>query len=116
MTEDEKKKSEEMFNEFSQNASEEDIKKIASKLDDMKKGPIAEIWHKVTLLWKMVKDPNAAWTAKALAIGALVYLISPIDAIPDLMPVLGLTDDVGVITAAVAALAYELGKYETDNE
>ncbi|UTC63851.1 DUF1232 domain-containing protein [Treponema sp. OMZ 788] len=112
MTEDERKKSEQMFNEFSQNASSEDIQKIASKLDDMKRGPIAEIWHWVTALWNMIMDPSAAWTAKALAIGALVYLVSPIDAIPDLIPVLGLTDDVGVITAAVGALADALSKYE----
>ncbi|MGP1530073.1 MAG: YkvA family protein [Treponema sp.] len=114
MTHDEKKKSEEMFDEFSQNASKEDITKIASKLDGMKKGPVAEIWDWVTALWNMIKDPNAAWSAKALAIGALVYLVSPVDAIPDVIPVLGLTDDVGVITAAVAALADSLTKYKND--
>jgi uncharacterized membrane protein YkvA (DUF1232 family) len=49
--------------------------------------------------------------SKSIAIGALVYLVSPIDAIPDAIPFAGLLDDVGVIAAAVAKLAQELSKY-----
>ena len=62
-------------------------------------------------LYRFVKDPNAPWGGKALAIGALIYMISPIDAVPDFTPILGLLDDVGIITAAVTKLASELKKY-----
>ena len=41
-----------------------------------------------------------AW-AKASIIGALGYLISPIDLIPDVIPVVGFTDDAGVIAAVL---------------
>ena len=111
MKKDEQVKSEEMYKEYTNNANEEDINKIANNINKMKKGPIAKIWDQVSALWQMVKDPSAAWSSKAVAIGALIYLISPIDAIPDVIPVLGLTDDVGVITAAVASLSYALSKY-----
>ena len=45
-----------------------------------------------------------AW-AKATIYGALGYLISPLDAVPDFIPVAGYTDDIGVLIAAAAAVA-----------
>lgn len=116
MTEDEELKSKEMYEKYANNASEEDIKKIAKKLDKMKKGPIAKIWDEVISLWQMVKDPTVAWGSKALAIGALLYLVSPVDAIPDLIPFLGLTDDIGIITSVVATLSISLKKYKKKNQ
>lgn len=89
----------------------EDIRKVAGRLDGMKRGPIAEIWNLVRALWKLVTDPRANWGSRLLALGALLYLISPIDAIPDAIPILGLTDDAGVITAAAAKVADDMKKY-----
>lgn len=43
--------------------------------------------------------------ARAIILGALGYLILPADVIPDIIPVLGFTDDVGVLAAALAAVA-----------
>ena len=54
--------------------------------------------------------PNAPLAGKTIAIAILVYLVSPIDAIPDLIPILSLTDDAGVITLAFAKLATDLKK------
>ena len=55
--------------------------------------------------------PNAPLAGKAIVTAALVYLVSPIDAVPDLIPIVGLTDDVGVLTLAFAKLATDLKKY-----
>ncbi len=68
---------------------QKDIQKITEKLPSMNRGPIKEIWPKIQSLFQMVLDPKAAWTSKALAIGSLLYLVSPFDAIPDVIPVLG---------------------------
>lgn len=87
------------------------IQKITDKLPEMNRGPIKEIWPKIQSLFQMVLDPKAAWTSKALAIGALLYLISPFDAIPDVIPIAGLTDDAAVIVSVVSTLAFELSKY-----
>ena len=46
-------------------------------------------------------DPDTPRWAKTTIYGALGYFISPIDAIPDLLPVLGYTDDLGVLVAAM---------------
>jgi uncharacterized membrane protein YkvA (DUF1232 family) len=99
------------LSKYKQNAKPEDIEKVDKKLNGMQKGDLKKIWDKVLLLWDMTKDPKAPWESKAMAVGALIYTVSPIDAIPDVLPVLGLTDDAGVIAAAVAALGSSLLKY-----
>ncbi len=101
---------EKLWEKFTERASEEDPQRIEEKLPSMKKGPIKKVWDKVQLLWKLIKDPNAAWGAKAAAIGALVYLISPADAVPDIIPG-GLLDDVAVILFVCKMLADALKKY-----
>ncbi|RCS41549.1 DUF1232 domain-containing protein [Bremerella cremea] len=77
----------------------------------MNRGPIRKLWNDVLALWRMITDKNASWVSRSMAIGAIVYLITPIDAVPDLLPLIGLSDDAAVILAAVAALAWELNKY-----
>ncbi len=100
-----------IFHKLVKSANPQDIKKITEKLPSMNRGPIKEIWPKIQSLFQMVLDPKAAWTSKALAIGSLLYLISPFDAIPDVIPIAGLTDDAAVIISVVSTLAFELSKY-----
>lgn len=100
-----------VFEKMQNNVSEKDVKKIDAKLGGMNRGPIAKIWDRVKALWAFIKDPQAPKAGKILAIAALIYLISPIDAIPDFIPGLGLTDDVGVVLAVVAKLGADLKKY-----
>lgn len=47
----------------------------------------------VHALWLASRDPRTPWYAKALAIGIAAYALSPIDLIPDFIPVLGYLDD-----------------------
>lgn len=49
-------------------------------------------------------DDTPAW-AKAAIFSALGYFICPLDAIPDVVPVLGFSDDLGVLVAAAATTA-----------
>lgn len=100
-----------VFEKMQNNVSEKDVKKIDAKLGGMNRGPISKIWDRVKALWAFIKDPQAPKAGKILAIAALIYLISPIDAIPDFIPGLGLTDDVGVVLAVVAKLGADLKKY-----
>ncbi|MBL9113732.1 MAG: DUF1232 domain-containing protein [Verrucomicrobiaceae bacterium] len=67
-----------------------------------------EIVELALQLFYALQDPDTPAWAKSVIIGALVYLVSPIDAIPDVIPGIGLTDDVAVITAAVAAVAMHI--------
>jgi uncharacterized membrane protein YkvA (DUF1232 family) len=45
---------------------------------------------------------------RLILISALAYFVLPIDAMPDLVPLMGFTDDAAVIAAALAAVASEL--------
>ncbi|GAA4987367.1 YkvA family protein [Kitasatospora paranensis] len=47
----------------------------------------------------------------ALAVLVLVYLVSPVDAIPDFIPVLGWTDDTAVVVWFLTGLTRESGRY-----
>lgn len=107
-----RQKAKKQFNKYKNQASEKDVEKIAAKLDGMKKGKLKEVWGDVQLMWKLIKDPKAAQGAKATAIGALVYVVSPIDAIPDIIPVFGLLDDAGVVIIAAKSLGAALKKYK----
>ena len=57
----------------------------------------------LALYFALIDDDTPAW-ARSIIIGALVYFVSPIDAIPDFIPVAGYTDDLAVMVAAVATL------------
>jgi uncharacterized membrane protein YkvA (DUF1232 family) len=74
-----------------------DIRNVENNLDKMKRGPIAGIWNMVQTLWKGFKSPDVPAATKVLIIGALIYLVSPFDIIPDILGPVGLLDDAAVI-------------------
>lgn len=55
-------------------------------------------------LYYAMKLGKATAIQYASIIGALGYFICPVDAIPDIVPVLGFTDDIAVLSAAVAGI------------
>ena len=48
------------------------------------------------------RDPATPATAKGMMLAALAYFVLPTDAIPDIFPVVGFTDDAAVIAAMIA--------------
>lgn len=56
------------------------------------------------LYYAAQRSETPIW-AKATIYGALGYFISPLDAIPDITPVIGYTDDLGVLAAAVVTVS-----------
>ena len=55
----------------------------------------------VHALWLAARDPRTPWYAKALAIGVAAYALSPIDLIPDFIPVLGHLDDIVLVPLGI---------------
>jgi uncharacterized membrane protein YkvA (DUF1232 family) len=62
-------------------------------------------------LFSYMRDSYVPWYRKAIVVGALIYFITPIDAIPDLAPLFGYMDDLGVIAAVLKYLGSELTPY-----
>jgi len=54
-------------------------------------------------LWFARRHPDTPWLAKALAVFVVAYALSPIDLIPDFIPVLGYLDDVILLPVLIWA-------------
>jgi len=56
-------------------------------------------------------DKKTDWKPKAGVAFAVLYLIWPIDLIPDIAPILGWLDDIGITALATGYLAYAVNRY-----
>lgn len=56
------------------------------------------------LLFRLLKDPRAPLAEKALLAGAIVYVISPLDFIPDVIPFIGQVDDLYLVSLVLLRL------------
>jgi uncharacterized membrane protein YkvA (DUF1232 family) len=54
------------------------------------------------LLWLCCRQPDMPWLPKAVALVTVAYAVSPIDLIPDFIPVLGFLDDVILLPLGIA--------------
>lgn len=62
----------------------------------------AQLFRQLTALWFMARDRQAPRAPKLVALLVLAYALSPIDLIPDFIPVLGLLDDLILLPLGVA--------------
>ncbi len=53
-------------------------------------------------LYLAARDPRTPWTARGLVLLTVAYALSPIDLIPDFIPVLGYLDDLIIVPAGIA--------------
>jgi len=70
-------------------------------LDSIKRWA-AKLERDARALWLACRDPRTPWYAKAVAAAVAVYAFSPIDLIPDFIPVLGYLDDLLIVPLGVA--------------
>lgn len=62
--------------------------------------------YSVLLMYHAWKQPDTPAWAKRTIMGAIAYLLAPIDAIPDLTPFIGFTDDLSILSVSLMAIAY----------
>ncbi len=58
-------------------------------------------FDELVVLWLALGDRRVGWPAKAVALVTLGYALSPIDLIPDFIPVLGQLDDLLIVPAGI---------------
>ena len=56
------------------------------------------------LVWFIARHPRLPWHVRLLAMGVAAYAFSPVDLIPDFIPILGLLDDLLLIPLGVACV------------
>lgn len=77
------------------------MKDHAGVLDRLKK-QARQLKQNVYVLYLAYRDPRVAWYAKLFAICVVAYAFSPIDLIPDFIPVLGYLDDLIIVPLGIA--------------
>jgi len=65
------------------------------------KGWVQTVKRDVLALWIAARDPRTPWYAKAVAAAIAAYALSPIDLIPDFIPIIGLLDDMLIIPLGI---------------
>ena len=77
-------------NKFSQSEFAEKIARIAKRAG-------VKLVYAALILYYTLQSDKVSKADKAIIIGALGYMISPLDVIPDAIPIAGLTDDLAVL-------------------
>ena len=116
-----KEQAEEQYDNYARNVTEDDVSGILDKEEEIlrkTRGPLKKFAHNIKLLFSIIKDyangtyREIPWTTIAGIIGTLIYIFSPIDLIPDFIPIFGLMDDAAVLAVCLAAIGMDLKKYE----
>jgi len=110
------------FEERKKNTTEDDLKKALEHENEIKeksqKGVLAKFWEEIQLMFSLLKDywngdyREVSWGTIASIIVALLYILSPIDLIPDFIPVIGLADDAMVVALCLKLIYEDLEKYK----
>lgn len=102
---------------------ESDVEKVVERADEIKKkfeskGPLGRFIKDVKLMLSLIKDywngeyREIPWYVISAIVAALLYVLSPIDLIPDFIPFVGYLDDALVVGACLLLVEQELAEYE----
>lgn len=83
---------------------------IEKKITSSKKSIFKILGH-LKALRRYMMDGNVKWYRKSVVIAALLYFLTPVDAMPDFAPLLGYLDDIGVIAWTIKFLGNEINSY-----
>jgi len=101
----------------------DDLKKVVDKMKDIEdkifhNNAFKKFRDEASLLFNLVKDyasrsyTEISWVVIAAVVFALLYVLSPIDVIPDFIPIAGYLDDASVLAACVRLIKNELDLYK----
>ncbi len=81
-----------------------DEKKFGSKLPKVARKAGSKLVYAVLLLYYVLQSSAVSKADKATIYGALGYFLLPLDIIPDILPVVGFSDDLSAVLLAVHAV------------
>jgi uncharacterized membrane protein YkvA (DUF1232 family) len=114
---------EELIKEGSPKIQEKDIVKVVDKSEEIQKkfrsrGPLQRFIDDGKLLVAAVRDYWAGryrrmpWGTVAAVAFTLLYVLNPLDLVPDVLPIIGEVDDAAVVAACLFLLEIDLLQYK----
>jgi len=67
----------------------------------MRPSLMGALFADLRLAWRLMREPRVPAIAKAIPALAALYVVSPLDFVPDMLPVLGQLDDLGILILSV---------------
>ena len=99
-----------------------DIQEVVGRAKEIRgrvrHGALRQILRDVGLLLNLVRDywkgryRKIPWWALSAVVFALLYIVNPLDLVPDVIPIVGQLDDLAVVTICLAMVGRELEKYQ----
>ena len=120
LNENDQQRVNETFEKGIENFSEADLEKVRKDGDvaEEKSSKLGAQFESFKLTWGLLQDywagnyKNVPWKLLAAIGFAVTYLVSPLDIIPDFIPVLGFVDDAAVFALVVSSFESELDTYK----
>lgn len=81
----------------------------------MKKSSALSVLRHPGAFVRFLRDREAPVLPRLFVLFALIYVISPVDLVPDAIPLLGWLDDLGVFSLALAWAARQAARYEDEH-
>ncbi len=97
------------------------MENVLSKIDNKMKRTVKllnEVIDEIKLLFSLVEDvfskkyTDIPFGSVIAVLGALLYFLTPIDLLPDFLPIIGFTDDIAVILFVIKQIKHDLDKYQ----
>lgn len=101
--------------EKSKQLLEDALKKAKEK--EKSKGPLADLWNSLTALFRLLQAyirheyTDIPWGSIVMVVVAIIYFVSPIDLIPDWLPIAGYVDDAAVIAFVIRQIRVDLDNF-----
>lgn len=76
---------------------------------------LGSLLRNVRLLVAMLRDPSfhMTWSTRATILAGLLYVVMPVDATPDYLPLIGFVDDTALIALLIRRLNTEIDRYSS---
>ncbi|OEJ14412.1 hypothetical protein BFL38_06170 [Brachyspira hampsonii] len=117
-----REKSKELWDKISLETTFEKLTSIIDKTKDIlnlsSSRHLSKFLDKIQLMVDMIGDyvngnyKDVPWKSLSAIAGALIYLILPLDVLPDLFPIIGLLDDAFIIGLCIKCFSTDLQKYK----
>jgi uncharacterized membrane protein YkvA (DUF1232 family) len=113
----------EFVEEGARDVTESDVETVVDRTDAIEErfqdnGPLRRLLDDGRLLLSLVRDtwqgryPNVPWWTVSGAAFALLYVLNPLDLVPDALPLVGVLDDAAVVSACLVLLEQDLHDYK----